>query len=58
MVLTGGRVVNGASNLVTNHNLETGEGAVQKLEKKTKEKIILSYISSFTIYPLQNFGVV
>ena len=36
MVLTGGRVVNTATNLVTSHNLEAGEGAVQKLEKKTK----------------------
>ena len=36
MVLTGGRVVNTATNLVTSHNLEAGEEAVQKLEKKTK----------------------
>ena len=36
MVLTGGRVVNTATNLVTSHNLETGEVAVQKLEKKSE----------------------
>ena len=35
MVLTGGRVGNTATNLITTHNLETGEEEVQKLEKKT-----------------------
>jgi len=29
MVLTGGRVVNTATNLVTSHNLEAGEGALE-----------------------------
>ena len=36
MVLTGGRVVNTATNLVTSHNLETEEEAVPKLEKKSE----------------------
>ena len=44
MLLTGGRVVNSATNLVTIHNLETGEGSVKKLEKKhnLKTRMVLS----------------
>ena len=34
MVLTGGRVVNSATNIVTSHDLETGNSTAQQLEKQ------------------------
>jgi len=53
MVLTGGRVGNTATNLVTTHNLETGEEAVQKLEKKKQNRTKIIFM-----WELQQIGFV